>query len=134
VEMVVSKDTFEHFLEPWEVVKEVHRILKDGGKLVIWVPFMHPFHGDDFYRYSALGLRHLLQDFELVALESPLWVFTVVGMAVGEMLKRLHLSFAEQPVRQLCGRLDRIFTRAQKRPASFAAAYRVVARKRNAMT
>jgi len=130
LDMVVSKDTLEHFLEPWIVVKEVLRVLKEGGWLVIWVPFMHPFHNDDFYRYSPLGLRHLLRDFDLVAFESPLWVFTVVGLAVIEACKRLHLGVLERPIKRICTTLDRLCTRGRQRPASFAAAYRIVARKR----
>jgi SAM-dependent methyltransferase len=130
VDLVVSKDTLEHFIDPWGVVKEVHRVLNVGGKFIIWVPFMHPFHGDDFYRYSPLGLQHLLGDFELVTFESPLWVFTVVGLAVIEALKRVHLGLAERSIKQVCGGLDRLFARRQKRPASFAAAYRIVATKR----
>src|SRR5712692_5499763 len=86
LDMVISKDTLEHFLDPGTVVKEVHRVLKEGGRFIIWVPFMYPFHGDDFYRYSPLGLRHLLRDFELLSFESPLWVFTVIGLAVIEVL------------------------------------------------
>jgi SAM-dependent methyltransferase len=82
VDLVVSKDTLEHFVDPWGVMQKVHRVLNVGGKLIIWVPFMHPFHGDDFYRYSPLGLEHLLRDFEVVTFESPLWLFTVVGLAV----------------------------------------------------
>jgi hypothetical protein len=94
---------------------------------------MHPFHGDDFYRYSPLGLKHLLRDFEVVVFESPLWVFTVIGTAVGEALKRVGLGFTQQPIRAFCGFLDRLFTRHQKHPASFAACYRIVARKRDKM-
>jgi SAM-dependent methyltransferase len=101
LDILVSKDTLEHFLEPWIVVKEVHRVLKEGGRLFIWVPFMHPVHGDDFYRYSPLGLRHLLRHFELVALESPLWVFTAVGFAVIEACKRMRLGFLEWPIRRI---------------------------------
>jgi SAM-dependent methyltransferase len=130
VDLVVSKDTLEHFLEPWVVVKEVHRVLKVGGQFIIWVPFMHPFHGDDVYRYSPLGLQHLLRDFELEAFESPLWVCTVLGLAAIEALRRLRLGFAERPIKRLCGSLDGLFTRHQKRPASYAAAYRIVAYKR----
>jgi SAM-dependent methyltransferase len=131
LDMVVSKDTLEHFIQPWAAVKEVHRVLKTGGQFVIWVPWMHPFHEDDFYRYSPLGLRSLLKDFDLVAFESPLWVFTVVGMAVEEALKRIHLGLIAQRIRPLCGLIDRVFTRRQKHPASFASAYRIVARKRD---
>ncbi|MPZ76998.1 MAG: methyltransferase domain-containing protein [Deltaproteobacteria bacterium] len=127
LDMVVSKDTLEHFLEPKAAVTEVHRVLKTGGQFVIWVPWMHPFHGDDFYRYSPIGLKHLLRDFDLVSLESPLGVFTVVGLATIEALKRIRLGFLEQPLKHFCRLLDRFFTRHQKRPASFAAAYLIVA-------
>jgi SAM-dependent methyltransferase len=127
LDLVVSKDTLEHFLEPWVVVKEIHRVLKRGGRFIIWVPWMHPFHGDDFYRYSPIGLKHLLRDFQVISFESPLWIFTVLGLATIEALKRIRLGFLEQPLKDFCGLLDRFFTRHQKRPASFAAAYRIVA-------
>jgi len=65
----------------------------------------------------------------LVTFESSLWVFTVVGLAVIEALKRVHLGLAERPIKQVCSGLDRLFARRQKRPASFAAAYRIVAAK-----
>jgi SAM-dependent methyltransferase len=130
-DMVVSKDTLEHFLRPWEAVEEVQRILKSHGRFVIWVPFMHPFHGNDVYRYSPLGLQHLLRDFEISSFDSPLWVFTVLGLAGIEALKRMHLGFAERPIKWLCNGLDRHFTRRQQRPASFAAGYRIVAYKRD---
>jgi SAM-dependent methyltransferase len=128
-DLVVSKDTLEHFLEPWKVTKEVHRVLKPEGRFVVWVPFMHPFHGDDVYRYSPLGLQNLLRDFEITAFESPLWVFTIMGGAIGEVLRRCRLGCMEQPLKRWCRWLDRRLTRQQKRPASFAPAYRVVARK-----
>jgi hypothetical protein len=92
---------------------------------------MYPFHGDDFYRYSPLGLRHLLRDFELVAFKSPLWVFTVVGLAVIEACKRAYLGIIEQPTKRLYSALDHLWTRRQARPTSFAAAYRIVAYKRD---
>lgn len=130
LDMVVSKDTLEHFLDPWGVVQEIHRVLKDEGLLVIWVPFMHPFHGDDFYRYSPLGLRHLLRDFEFIRFESPLWVFTVLGTAMIEFFKRIHLGCVERPVKHFCGWIDRLLMRGRQHPASFAAVYRIVACKR----
>ena len=128
-DLLVSKDTLEHFLKPWAVVNDVHRVLKKNGLFIIWVPFMHPFHGNDFYRYTPLGLRHLLRDFEIISFESPLWVFTVIGSACTQVLKRIHLDFMAPLVKRFCIVLDTVFTHHQKRPLSFAAAYRVVARK-----
>ncbi len=130
LDLVVSKDTLEHFLEPSVVVREVRRVLKRGNPFIIWVPFMHPFHGDDFYRYTPLGLRSLLSDFDIISFESPLWVFTVFGSACIEVMRRLHLGFLEQAIRQLGASLDHLFVRYHKGAASFAAAYRIVARKR----
>jgi SAM-dependent methyltransferase len=130
-DMVVSKDTLEHFIKPSDAVKEVHRVLKREAQFIIWVPFMHPFHGDDFYRYSPIGLKHLLHDHDVIAFESPLWVFTVVGLAAVEAVKRIHLGFTERPIKRLCGSLDQLFVRYHKGPSSFAAAYRIIARKRN---
>lgn len=101
-ELVVSKDTLEHFLQPWTVVKEIHRVLKPRGLFILWVPFMHPFHGNDFYRYTPLGLRRLLGSFEILQFESPLWVLTVFSMPIIEALKRVHLGFLEQPIKKVC--------------------------------
>lgn len=129
LDAVVSKDTLQHFLEPWVVIGEIYRVLKIGGQFIIWVPFMHPFHGDDFYRYSPEGLKHLLKNFDIVTFESPLWLFTVAGLAVIEALKRVHLNSSERWIKPLCGLLDRIFTRHHSHPASFAAAYRLIVRK-----
>ena len=129
-EILISKDTLEHFLRPWRVVDEVHRVLKKEGLFIIWVPFMHPFHGNDVYRYSPLGLRYLLHNFEIISFESPLWVFTVLGSVSGEILKRLSLGFIARQIKRVGNRLDRVFAKHLKHPSSFAAAYRIVARKR----
>jgi len=42
--LIVAKDSLEHFENPWRAMEEIRRVLKDGGTLVIWVPFMWPFH------------------------------------------------------------------------------------------
>ena len=51
----------EHVPEPARAAKEIARILKPGGVLVITVPFTARLHEEphDFYRYSGYGLQHL---------------------------------------------------------------------------
>ena len=132
-ELVVSNNTFEHFLRPDEVVLEARRVLREGGQMVIQVPFMHPFHGNDTYRYTPLGLRYLLSDragLEIVKLESPLWIFSIFGFLVTGMLGKVGLRLLRQPIRRLCMAVDSWFTRRDSVPRSFAAAYVAVARKR----
>jgi SAM-dependent methyltransferase len=129
IALVVSKDTLEHFLRPRAVLDEVHRVLAGDGLLVIWVPFMHPFHGNDLYRYTPLGLKKLLAGFQILRFDSPLWVFTVMGTALNQILKRLHLGILTGPLRRLCNRTDRLLARGRNKPSGFAAGYRIVARK-----
>jgi SAM-dependent methyltransferase len=128
-DIIVGKDTLEHFIEPWTVAEEAFRILKPGGLFIIYVSFMYGFPGNDFYRYSSLGFQHLLKDFEIVLLDSCQWIFTLIGQIVIGGLKQLHLGFLEPSIKKPCYWLDKLFTRNRKHPANFAAAYRVVARK-----
>lgn len=125
--LIVAKDALEHFENPWRAMEEARRVLADGGTMVIWVPFMWPFHGDDFYRYTPLALEKLLGGFTVVRFDTPLWVFSVVGLAVTEVAKRLGVAIMERPIRDLAWRLDRLLQPKRGNPRSFAGAYLVVA-------
>jgi SAM-dependent methyltransferase len=128
-DLVMSKDSLEHFLEPSKAVSEVHRVLKPGGVFIIWVPFIHGFHGDDVYRYTHIGLRYLLRDFEIVRTESPLWVFSLLALIVSAPLVRFRLCLVVSWIRRIAAWLDLLFTKRSPRLRSLAVAYRVVARK-----
>jgi SAM-dependent methyltransferase len=131
-DIVISSDSMEHFIQPIVALSEARRVLKPTGSLVIWVPFMHPFHGNnDYYRYTPLGLRYVLREaqLELVSLEAPLWVFSVVAQALVVLLQRLGLGSLERPVERVAASLDGRLHRARSCDASFAAAYLAVARR-----
>jgi SAM-dependent methyltransferase len=125
--LIILKDALEHFWNPWGVMGEVRRVLKDGGTLVIWVPFMHPFHRDDYYRYTPLAIKKLLGGFSVIRFDAPLWIFSVFGLAAIEMFKRIGLSFLIRPVREITWRLDRLVQPQRINPRSFAGAYLIVA-------
>ena len=102
-ELVVSSDSLEHFHTPLVALKEVHRVLTPGGMLVVWVPFMHPFHSSDYYRYTPLGIRHLMESagLQVESLEAPLGPVTIIGeMAVAGLWKlRLPVRWLRQLTR-----------------------------------
>jgi SAM-dependent methyltransferase len=68
----------EHVINPVEVVKELARVLKPGGLLVVSVPFMQPEHKvpADYQRYTCDGVEVLLKSQGLSVLESKP-IFTV---------------------------------------------------------
>lgn len=67
---ILSTQTLEHVPNPDIIVAEWARVLKNGGMLLITMPFMWPEHEMpyDFQRYSSGGLRLLLEKsgFEIV--------------------------------------------------------------------
>lgn len=60
---VVAFEVFEHVFNLDEVLTEIRRVLKPGGRLLFSVPFGWDEHERpfDFARYTTFGLRHILQ-------------------------------------------------------------------------
>jgi SAM-dependent methyltransferase len=74
-DLVVVTEVLEHTLQPFDAVKEIHRILKPGGTIVGSTPFDFRIHGPlpDCWRFTEHGLRALFknyQEVEIIALEN----------------------------------------------------------------
>ena len=61
----ILDNVLEHVRRPDRAVVELLRVLKPGGRIYVATPFVMVYHSspDDFYRFSAQGLRELLRDF-----------------------------------------------------------------------
>lgn len=59
----------EHVAGAPKAVEEIIRTTKPGGGIMLLVPFMQPLHGypDDYQRYTAEGLAHLLSGTDILA-------------------------------------------------------------------
>jgi SAM-dependent methyltransferase len=59
---VMLNEVFEHVFNPDEFLKEVNRVLKKSGKLLMTVPFVWDEHEQphDYARYSSFGLASIL--------------------------------------------------------------------------
>jgi len=60
---VLCNQVLEHVFEPDAFVREIARVLKDGGHLLLTVPFVWDEHEQprDYGRYSSFGLAALLE-------------------------------------------------------------------------
>ena len=72
VDQIINIAVLEHVPNPKEVVAEFYRILKPGGKLYCFIPFIQGFHASpwDFQRYTKPGLETLFSEFEIVSIKS----------------------------------------------------------------
>jgi SAM-dependent methyltransferase len=58
---VLLTDVLEHVAEPADLLREIARVLRPSGSLILSVPFYYLLHERpyDYYRYTEFGLRHL---------------------------------------------------------------------------
>jgi len=84
VDLIINVAMLEHVIDPKTVVDEMHRILKRGGKVICYLPFIQPFHAapNDFQRWTQEGIRRLFSCFDRVEISigcgptsGMLWVF-----------------------------------------------------------
>jgi SAM-dependent methyltransferase len=62
---VVCADTLEHDSAFWVTMKEIRRVLKPGGAIVLCVPYIgFPLHQhpSDYWRFTESSMRELLSD------------------------------------------------------------------------
>ena len=66
-DVVFSWSTFEHVAEPTALLRDVHRVLRPHGVLMIQIwPFFHSQHGSHLWQYFPEGFVQLLRSQEEV--------------------------------------------------------------------
>lgn len=62
-DIIYTKDTFEHILNPWDATKNIKTLLNENGIFICIVPFSWRYHACpvDCYRYSHTGLRYIFE-------------------------------------------------------------------------
>ena len=91
-DLIIAQAVLEHVLDPFQCVKEMHRVLKDKGLIYAETPFMQQVHGGkyDFLRFTHLGHRRMFRKFN----EIKSGVVAGAGSALVWSLKYFLTSFA----------------------------------------
>lgn len=95
VDAVICMAVLEHVEEPQTAVKEIHRVLKNGGYAFIYVPFLyyyHPMEGyyKDFYRFTYDGVKYLVRDFSRVEIQNVRGSLSTVSNLLPIFSKRTY--------------------------------------------
>jgi SAM-dependent methyltransferase len=66
VDGIICKSVLEHVKEPIKVAEEMYRVLRSGGKCFVYVPFIHVYHGNDYWRFSEEAVRYIFRKFKRI--------------------------------------------------------------------
>jgi len=101
---IVTFQVFEHVFNPNEFLKEINRVIKPGGKLLLAVPFVWDEHEQpyDYARYSSFGLTHVLNQngFEIIEIKKSVNNLGVIFQLINAYIYKL---FAANIVTKLIG-------------------------------
>lgn len=135
---VLCLEVLEYVWQPLQALKEMHRLLRPNGVLVVSTPFFHRTDTpDDYWRYTEPALRRLLREsgFEIVqciaqggALATAVGILRYVVSVCGSGARRV-LSIVLRPVFAALLTADSSMVRRHESLGAFATGYLVVARK-----
>ncbi|MEM1179676.1 MAG: class I SAM-dependent methyltransferase [Acidobacteriota bacterium] len=82
-EVVICEQVLEHLPDPVQATRNLFASLEPGGHAIVSVPFMIRIHKEpgDYWRFSADGLRALLENAGFEVLESKTWGNRLAALA-----------------------------------------------------
>jgi len=144
-DIVLCMVVMEHLEDPQKAILEMKRVLKQGGIILVSVPFMFPMHDtpNDFWRFTKYGLMHLFKDWEIVEVsaetdmnETLAVILQRIGYQATFYLNKLmkvfifalaaFISWMPRITKKIYGGIDR----KVEEPEAFASSYFLVAKKR----
>jgi len=79
---IILSDVLEHIPNPNDVMKEVHRILKPNGIVLMNAPFFYWLHEvpHDYNRYTEFMIRKMIEDnkMQVIKIEAPVGGWAVL--------------------------------------------------------
>lgn len=124
---VICLSVLEHVPRPWDAAREIYRVLKPGGSVLLYIPFLtayhaHPGYYGDFVRFTKEGNIALLDGFTDIRMTPVRGPSETVAHLLPGMLGRLARP------------LGRLVDRFHKGSGNQTAGYGTLARKPKAVS
>ena len=96
IDIVYCRQVFEHVRHPEHLIREVRRVLKDGGVFVGSTSQLEPFHSRSYWNYTPYGFCVLLQEagFQSIQVRPGIDALTLIGRRFASYLR---LSWLFEP-------------------------------------
>lgn len=108
VDAIVCTEVFEHLIDPPAAARELIRILKPGGRLILTTRFCFPLHDRpaDFWRFTSYTLTRLFEPLDPVVLPQHTAYQTLLVLLVRLVMEPTRLNrVVSPPVLALCALL-----------------------------
>ncbi len=144
-DLALCLSVLEHLEEPLKAVSEIRRVVKNGGKIIVSVPFLFPIHDapGDYWRFTKFGLQKMFssgwQIEKLCAETSVQETFAVLLQRLGYQTKMRLNKFSKFFVFLFARLIEKMpnmikvsfgdIRKSQKEPEAFTSAFFLVAKK-----
>jgi SAM-dependent methyltransferase len=93
--VVLCTEMLEHVKNPFAVEKEIWRVTKTGGKLILSTRFVFPLHDTphDYFRFTKYGLREIFKEWEIIELVGETQNFSSLGALMQRVSFQSKLRF-----------------------------------------
>ncbi|MFA6215757.1 MAG: class I SAM-dependent methyltransferase [Patescibacteria group bacterium] len=101
IDAVICRAVLEHVDDPFKAVAEIYRVLKPGGRCLVSLPFLYPYHAEvgyygDYYRFTADGVKYLFRNFSGIQICKVRGLFGVqANLLPIKFLRRFTVPLAE---------------------------------------
>lgn len=94
-DVILCTEVFEHLKNPFEASKEIKRILKDGGKLILTTRFIFPIHDspNDFFRYTKYGLMEIFNDWSDIKIFEESSTIETISVVLQRLIFQVDYKF-----------------------------------------
>jgi len=127
VDAIYCVAVLEHLSEPITAVKEMFRVLKKGGKILVDTPFLQEYHGypHHYQNFTLTGQRHIFKSNNFEIIDSGVSVgptYTMAGLSL-LYIKNYMPTFISWPLSKMMNLVWSIVLIFDKYVVSQEAAY-----------
>jgi|TARA_Y100000310_G_scaffold345860_1_gene471659 SAM-dependent methyltransferase len=95
---IIIVNSLYYCSNPFDVIKNIGRILKKDGTIVIITPFLYPIHDApyDKYRFTEFGIMQLLKNSFIIKVINPIGgIFNLPAIFFHSLIKGIPLLFSK---------------------------------------